>query len=406
MTTSTELYRLRQRPVMSGRGTSDAAAARFQPFVERADAVTAQPFVGITTDGVPLPGLFPLRPTGVSTAPIKDAADAFLASLPEAHRRAASFDIDSPEWMRWLNVHPYVMRHGVLLEDLDAAQREAALGILEAGLSGTGFEVARNVMRLNETIAEMTGSREEYGEWLYWMSIFGTPSAEQPWGWQIDGHHLNVNCAVIGDQVVMTPTFMGSEPVEAPSGTYAGIRVFADEERQGLELIRSLSSAQQDRAILFRTVASTELPEGRFRGPDGRVQGGAFQDNIRLPYEGLRCDDLSPAQQSLLISLVETYVSRMRPSHAAVKMAEVKQRLGDTHFAWMGGTDEDSVFYYRIHSPVLLIEFDHESGVAFDHPEPTRTHIHTVVRTPNGNDYGKDLLRQHRERYHQPAGQA
>jgi hypothetical protein len=24
-----------------------------------------------------------------------------------------------------------------------------------------------------------------------------------------------------------------------------------------------------------------------------------------------------------------------------------------------------------------------------------RTHIHTVVRTPNGNDYGKDLLRQH-----------
>lgn len=26
---------------------------------------------------------------------------------------------------------------------------------------------------------------------------------------------------------------------------------------------------------------------------------------------------------------------------------------------------------------------------------PTRDHIHVVVRTPNGNDYGKDLLRQH-----------
>jgi hypothetical protein len=25
----------------------------------------------------------------------------------------------------------------------------------------------------------------------------------------------------------------------------------------------------------------------------------------------------------------------------------------------------------------------------------TRDHIHTIVRTPNGNDYGKDLLRQH-----------
>ncbi|NRP74564.1 hypothetical protein ILFOPFJJ_05486 [Ensifer psoraleae] len=28
---------------------------------------------------------------------------------------------------------------------------------------------------------------------------------------------------------------------------------------------------------------------------------------------------------------------------------------------------------------------------------PTRGHIHTVVRTPNGNDYGKDLLRQHHD---------
>ncbi len=26
-----------------------------------------------------------------------------------------------------------------------------------------------------------------------------------------------------------------------------------------------------------------------------------------------------------------------------------------------------------------------------------RDHIHTVVRTPNGDDYGKDLLRQHYE---------
>jgi hypothetical protein len=26
---------------------------------------------------------------------------------------------------------------------------------------------------------------------------------------------------------------------------------------------------------------------------------------------------------------------------------------------------------------------------------PGRIHVHSVVRTPNGNDYGKDLLRQH-----------
>jgi Protein of unknown function (DUF3500) len=42
-----------------------------------------------------------------------------------------------------------------------------------------------------------------------------------------------------------------------------------------------------------------------------------------------------------------------------------------------------------------LIEFDHQRGVALDRRGPSRNHIHTVVRTPNGNDYGRDLLRQH-----------
>ena len=86
----------------------------------------------------------------------------------------------------------------------------------------------------------------------------------------------------------------------------------------------------------------------------------------------------------------------MNDGHAQVKMDEVKQHIDRTYFAWVGGTGEDSVFYYRIHSPVVLIEFDHQRRVApFRSPAPTKEHIHAVIRTPNGNDYGKDLLRQH-----------
>ena len=85
----------------------------------------------------------------------------------------------------------------------------------------------------------------------------------------------------------------------------------------------------------------------------------------------------------------------MRDGHAGLKMDEVKQHLGQTYFSWMGGCEDDSVFYYRIHSPIILVEFDHQAGIAFDNDYPTREHIHTVVRTPNGNDYGLDLLRQH-----------
>ena len=65
---------------------------------------------------------------------------------------------------------------------------------------------------------------------------------------------------------------------------------------------------------------------------------------------------------------------------------------------WIGETKPDSVFYYRFHRPVVLIEYDHQNPVALSGPKkPNREHVHTVVRTPNGNDYGKDLLRQHLE---------
>ena len=69
-------------------------------------------------------------------------------------------------------------------------------------------------------------------------------------------------------------------------------------------------------------------------------------------------------------------------------------------FTWIGGTQADSAFYYRVQSPVIVIEFDHQRPAnlrkfAADPMKPTQQHIHCVVRTPNGNDYGKDLLRQH-----------
>jgi hypothetical protein len=78
-------------------------------------------------------------------------------------------------------------------------------------------------------------------------------------------------------------------------------------------------------------------------------------------------------------------------------MDEVKRHLDATYFAWIGDTNASSVFYYRIHSPVVLIEFDHQRPFALRGMgnQSIRQHIHTVVHTPNDNDYGNDLLRQH-----------
>ena len=380
-----------QRPVVSARATPEKLPERLQQYLADGHASVATPFKGISINGQPVRGLFPIAPTGISTQPIVAAANQFLEALGPEQKQRACFPIDDDAWRRWSNIHPHLMRHGVPLEELTPAQRGRGIALLAACLSDRGFATVRDVMKLNEFIGEVTGRWEEYGQWLYWLSVMGTPSESAPWGWQIDGHHLIVNCFVLGDQLVMTPTFLGSEPVHADSGQHAGIRVFGAEESKGLALMRALAPEQRARATIGQ-----ELPVELFTA--------AFRDNFEMTYEGLRYDELSRAQQEGLLDLLDVYVGRMRPGHSAVRMDEVRRHLADTWFAWMGGTDETSVFYYRIHNPVILVEFDHQRGIALDNDQPSRDHIHTVVRTPNGNDYGKDLLRQHHQQFDHSRG--
>jgi hypothetical protein len=355
----------------------------------------AEPFRGITTDGRLRTGLFELRSTGVSTAPLVEAAARVLATLSDAQRDRILFPVDDIEWRKWANPHIY-FRDGLSFEAMDATQREAAFGLLAASLSARGLTLTRDIMRLNHTLAELNGNNfVEYGEDKYWLSMMGEPSATEPWGWQLDGHHLNLNYFVLGDQVVMTPAFWGSEPAVANSGRYAGTRIMDEEQTLGLALIRGLTPAQREQAVLQTSK------------PGNNILAQAFTDNLVLDHAGVRVATFSGAQRRQLLDLVGVYVGNMRDGHARVRMEEIEAHLDDTFFAWIGGTEADSVFYYRVHSPVVLIEFDHQTPVGLRHLHPNvpnREHIHAVVRTPNGNDYGKDLLRQPYERHpHPPA---
>ena len=377
-------FKVRNRPVVSGRRLAPDMPEQMANNIRNAETQIAEPFKGLTTDGQVVPGLSTLRKTGLSNEGMKRAAEAWVDSIDPGQRDAAFFSVDSDAWRRWSNIHVFLMRHGAMMEPMTHDQRDLAFGLLREGFSPSSFELARNIMKLNDSIREITGSDEELGEWLYWLSVLGEPSLDEPWGWQFDGHHLNVNCFLLEGQMVMTPMFMGSEPVAVDIGMHAGTRVFQAEEGTASNLARTLSAEQRSKAIV-----SDEVPSGIFTG--------AFRDNFEMRHEGIKFDDLSSHQQALMFGLIGTYINRMRSDHAQLKMDEIRQHLDETHFAWMGGTDEDSVFYYRVHSPVTLIEFDHQNGIFLDNDEPTRNHIHTVVRTPNSNDYGKDLLRQHRE---------
>jgi len=340
-----------------------------------------EPFKGITATGEPARGLFPLRKTGVSTQPLVDAAKAFLTALDDGQRAAVRFPVDSEIWRTWSNIHRNLMRHGLCMADLSGRQRELAYGVLRASTGARAYETARNAMRLNETLAEMTGLPEEFGELFYWISIFGEPSVSEPWGFQFDGHHCNINCFVLGDQIVLSPMLLGSEPVTAEAGVYKGTTVLREEEAEGWAFMDALTPEQRKKALI-----GMDLPF------DGYASG--FKDNIVVPYDGLPVREMAPKQREQLVTLIKRYTDRLPGGHAQVRLDEVTGHLDETVFAWIGEFDPVSPFYYRIYNPVIFIEFYHQPGVALPNTGYNRRHAHALVRTPNGNDYGRELLRQ------------
>ena len=356
-----------------------------QMSIENEKKGLVEPFKGITTDGNVQEGLFELRSTGVSTDPARKAAIGFLNSLDDKQRRKTKFSIDDEEWRKWMNQDFYV-RQGMSFAEMSEKQRSAAFDLMSASLSAKGLKLSRDIMKLNYTLAEINDDFQRYGEWLYWITIMGEPSETEPWGWQMDGHHLIINYFVLGDQVVMTPLFVGSEPVIAETGKYKGIVILQDEQNLGLKMLRSLNDKQRSEAIIeISKDGNKNLTE-------------AFKDNVVIDDTGVKAFSFTKEQKDELLLLIKLYVDNMDNGHARVKMDEVEKHLNDTWFAWIGGTEDSSVYYYRIQSPVILIEFDHQKPVATKQlygNDVHRQHIHAVVRTPNGNDYGKDLLKQH-----------
>ncbi|MGP2439832.1 DUF3500 domain-containing protein [Streptomyces sp. JW3] len=395
-------------------------------------------FVGVTTDGKVVDDLYSIHSTDVSTDKVVQAAQKFLDGLTAKERKASVFDVDDDEWLAWSNVDGYE-REGARMGDLTDKQQELGYALLGAALSADGLKQTRGIMKLNGFLGEYNGgNRETLEEGAYFFTFMGTPSTTKPWGFQFEGHHVAINYFVLGDQVVMTPTFMGSEPTEK---TYQGekISLFKPETKAGLAMIRALTSAQRAKVI-----DSTKEKSGT------DMIAGAGADNLELPYAGLAGAEMTDAQQQKLLDLVGVYVGYMDDGHAAVKLKEVADHIDETYFYWLGGTKDSSAFYYRVHSPVVLIEYDAQSplfygtdsagagggmpsgqpsgqpsgmpsgqpsgmpsgqpsgmpsggpggGMGMGGGTPTQEHIHTMIRTPNGNDYGVDLLKLHLETDH------
>ena len=362
---------------------------------------TSAPFVGVTCDGHAKSDLYKLTGNDAPTAAMVDAARSVLAACSDEQRAKVKMAIDAVEWRKWANPELYINRHGLRLDELNTTLRDAILGVMRASLSPRGFEKARACMLMNHFLGELVGGPKVLNEFSYNFTVFGEPSLTEPWGWQFHGHHLALNVLVIGKQITISPTFMGAEPNVIDEGPHKGLTIFNDEERAGLDLMRSLPQAQRDRARIYKLMYDPAMPKGRWHFADQRHLGGAYNDNRIIPYEGVRGADMTSAQRTHLIELCARFVEYLPAGALAARLIEIERHINDTYWCWIGLYGDDDPYYFRIQSPVIMCEFDHHSGVFLTNQEPAKCHIHTIVRAPNGNDYGKDILRQH---YHDVHG--
>ncbi|MFG1928787.1 DUF3500 domain-containing protein [Cryptosporangium sp. NPDC048952] len=347
-----------------------------------------EPFAGITSDGVVRPGLYGLPESPEADSAQHRAAERMLAGLTDAERQSVRYPLDAAEWRAWSNPEFVVHRVGLRLEDLETEKVDAVLELVRASLSPEGYERVTEAMALNGFLGKLVDLPTVMNDRSYWFSVFGTPDPLEPWGWQLFGHHVAVNFVSVGGRHVIAPVFLGAEP--AVTEEYPPL--FADREQIALRLAGSLSPGQRDDAVVYDSVLDPAMPEGRLHPADERHVAGAFRDNRVIPYEGIRASALDAQQQGWLRGIVADFLVLLVEPQRAATLAEYDAHLDETYFSWYGATDGSQPFYLRVHSPVILAELDHHAGVWLTNRLPARFHVHTTLRHPNGNDYGRALI--------------
>jgi hypothetical protein len=380
---------------LAGYSQTIIATERAQGLLKLWGDLLAEPFRGITADGVRRDGLFELADEGFDPAPALAAARALLGTLSEGERHAIAHPLDTDQWREWYNPEWLVNNHGVRLDAARPPTRAAAMALVRTCVSAEGFAKFEQARSANLYLGEIYGLRHIMSEWSFHFLMFGEPSMTEPWGWSLYGHHIAVNCLILGRQLVLSPTFLGVEPTVIDRGGADRFRLLEAESVDGLALMRSLSDEQRERAVIFSQMHDPAMGSERWHFADERHLAGAYRDNRVIAYEGVRADEFTPAQRDALLEIADEFLALLPDPVRAARLAQISAHLDETWWSWIGGCGDDDPFYYRIQSPVILLEFDNHSGVWLTNPEPAKYHTHTIVRTPNGNDYGKELVRQH-----------
>ncbi len=310
---------------------------------------------------------------------IVDAANHLIDSLtPEQKAKALIPFEDEKQRFDWHFIPKE--RKGLPLREMQPYQQRLATALIAAGLSQQGFIKATTIMSLEDVLRIMEkDSGERRNPEKYYVSIFGTPATKGVWGYSIEGHHLSQNYTIVNGKISDSPSFFGTNPAKVPEGPRKGLRVLAQEEDLGRDLMTSLTPAQQATATVDKTAYKDIIS---FNSRKAAIEGKP---------SGLLASKMTPAQFNKLMVLLEMYANNMPEQQAQARMDKVKAAGKNIYFAWAGVTNVGGPHYYRVQTDTFLVEYDNTQN--------DNNHVHSVWRDFNG-DFGLDLLKAHYEASH------
>ncbi|MFP6568938.1 MAG: DUF3500 domain-containing protein [Dehalococcoidia bacterium] len=305
------------------------------------------------------------------------AAKALLAEIGSDHR--FQYEFGNEQQFEW-DYRPHV-RAGVPLMDMSAAGRKAAMRLIEVSVGSRGNEKANSIMTLEHTLADHEAldgngvAGRPRDPQRYYFVIYGDPSGNSPWGWQVDGHHVSLNYTIVDKEyVAVTPTFFGANPARSLHGHNAGFRALTEEEDVARDLLHTMTDDQLKIALPDAVAPSDIITDSAARVTPGEPIGIALSE-------------LGDPQRDKLVNLIHVYVDRMTDEIATNQWMRIEaDGLDSVTFAWKGGQSVGDPHYYTVQGPRFLIEYDNTQNNA--------NHIHSVWRDYI-SDWGDDLIGRH-----------
>lgn len=313
--------------------------------------------------------------------PMAVAAGALLESLDDDQRDRCTYDFSDAERRNWQPV-PFGTA-GVRLDRMNDEQRSRVHGLLSSALSESGVATVEGVLLLERILLAMQAQRGQRDSVLaedrYFVTIYGDPRSESPWGWRMEGHHLSITFTCRNNQwTAHGPIFVGSQPARVRGGEHHDFRLLGVKDDNARAFLASLNDEQRAGAT-----ATGRLPGNIILLP-GRNDGFA-------EVAGVAGRDLTDAQRTALFEVITDWARWLRDDLAQAEIERMKAGLNDTYFLWMGATGVDEPHYWRVVGSHFAIEYAA--------PERDPDHVHAIWRDIE-NDFGGHLLQRHLEEHH------